>query len=318
MSRGDNKTPVGFATHITAGGIAGAMEALCCQPLDTIKVRMQLSKSGMTPGTKPRGFIATGAQIVQRETPLALYKGLGAVLSGIVPKMAIRFGSFEKYKGWLANNETGKTNVGMIFIAGLGAGVTEAVAVVTPMEVVKIRLQAQSHSLADPLEIPRYRNAGHAVYTIVREEGISALYRGVSLTALRQATNQGANFTCYQELKKFAHKKQPDLVDLPSWQHMIIGLISGAMGPFSNAPIDTIKTRLQKATAEPGTSAFQRIRAIASEMWRREGFNSFYKGITPRVLRVAPGQAVVFAVYERVRKVIENIQESSLDDTYSE
>jgi len=63
--------------------------------------------------------------------------------------------------------------------------------VVTPMEVVKIRLQAQQHSLADPLEVPRYRNAGHAVYTIIREEGFSALYRGVSLTALRQATNQG-------------------------------------------------------------------------------------------------------------------------------
>lgn len=76
--------------------------------------------------------------------------------------------------------------------AGLGAGTTEAVFVVTPMEVVKIRLQAQSHSLADPLEQPVYRNAGHAVYKIIREEGFSALYRGVSLTALRQATNQGA------------------------------------------------------------------------------------------------------------------------------
>ncbi len=76
-------------------------------------------------------------------------------------------------------------------IAGVGAGTSEAIAVVTPMEVVKIRLQAQSHSLADPLEIPKYRNAGHAVYTIVREEGPLALYRGVSLTALRQATNQG-------------------------------------------------------------------------------------------------------------------------------
>ena len=39
--------------------------------------------------------------------------------------------------------------------AGLGAGVTEAVLVVNPMEVVKIRLQAQQHSLADPLEVPR-------------------------------------------------------------------------------------------------------------------------------------------------------------------
>lgn len=53
----------------------------------------------------------------------------------------------------------------------------------------------------------------------------------------------GANFTAYQEIKKLAHRIQPELVDLPSYQHMVIGLISGAMGPFSNAPIDTIKTR---------------------------------------------------------------------------
>ncbi|KIY46208.1 mitochondrial carrier [Fistulina hepatica ATCC 64428] len=319
MSRNSNKKPVGFATHITAGGIAGACEALACQPLDTIKVRMQLSRSGRLPGTKSRGFLATGALICRRETPLALYKGLGAVLSGIVPKMAIRFASFEAYKGWLADKATGKTHMGNIFIAGLGAGVTEAVAVVTPMEVVKIRLQAQMHSLADPLEVPRYRNAAHAVYTIVREEGFATLYRGVSLTALRQATNQGANFTAYQELKKRAQQWQPDRVDLPPYQHMIIGFISGAMGPFSNAPIDTIKTRLQKSTALPGQSSMQRIVAIARDMWRQEGVTSFYKGITPRVLRVAPGQSIVFAMYELVSKQMDRMRPSVGDDpdTYS-
>lgn len=145
--------------------------------------------------------------------------------------------------------------------AGLGAGISEAVAVVTPMEVVKIRLQAQQHSLADPMDTPRYRNAAHAVYTIVREEGMATLYRGVTLTALRQATNQGismteswisfvdsrlwqgANFTAYQELKKLLYKWQPTTSELPSYQLMTIGLISGAMGPFTNAPVDTIKTR---------------------------------------------------------------------------
>ncbi|KAI0034842.1 mitochondrial carrier domain-containing protein [Vararia minispora EC-137] len=318
MSRSGDKKPVGFGTHIVAGGMAGAAEALCCQPLDTIKVRMQLSRSGNAPGTKPRGFLATGGMIVRRETPLALYKGLGAVLAGIVPKMAIRFASFETYRGWLADKSTGKTSTGNIFIAGLGAGTTEAVLVVNPMEVVKIRLQAQMHSLADPMETPQYRNAAHAVYTIVREEGFGVLYRGVSLTALRQATNQGANFTAYQEIKKLALKLQ-DLPELPSYQHMLIGLISGAMGPFSNAPIDTIKTRLQKASFEPGTSALSRISSIAGDMWRREGFRSFYKGITPRVLRVAPGQAIVFAVYERMRKIIERMSDFEAEkDSFSE
>lgn len=168
----------------------------------------------------------------------------------------------EVYKGWLSNPD-GSISSKATFLAGLGAGATEAVAVVTPMEVVKIRLQAQQRklddanwkekhslpiftdSLADPLDVPRYRNAAHAAYTIVREEGIATLYRGVSLTALRQATNQGVNFTAYQHFKQWAMDFQPQYKEsgqLPSWQTMVLGLVSGAMGPFSNAPIDTIKT----------------------------------------------------------------------------
>ena len=75
---------------------------------------------------------------------------------------------------------------------------------------------------------------------------------------------------------------------------------------------------LQKATAEPGATAFQRIMNITTDMWKHEGFRSFYKGITPRVLRVAPGQAIVFAVYERVSKVIEKLSTTREDDGYSE
>jgi len=66
---------------------------------------MQLSRRARAPGAKKRGFITTGAEIVKRETPLGLYKGLGAVVTGIVPKMAIRFTSFEWYKRLLANEE---------------------------------------------------------------------------------------------------------------------------------------------------------------------------------------------------------------------
>jgi solute carrier family 25 citrate transporter 1 len=130
------------------------------------------------------------------------------------------------------------------------------------MEVVKIRLQAQHHSMADPLDIPKYRNAAHALYTVVREEGVGALWRGVSLTALRQGTNQAANFTAYSELRA-ALQKYHGNNDLPSYETSLIGLISGAVGPFTNAPIDTIKTRLQKAPAEEGQSALKRITNIA-------------------------------------------------------
>nr|QKY59833.1 mitochondrial tricarboxylate/dicarboxylate carrier proteins [Aureobasidium melanogenum] len=311
------KKPASAATNLVAGGGAGMMEALVCHPLDTIKVRMQLSKRSQRGGAR-RGFIQTGVQIVKRETPLALYKGLGAVLTGIVPKMAIRFTSYEWYKQALAS-KSGEITSRATFLAGLLAGVTEAVAVVTPMEVVKIRLQAQHHSMADPLDVPKYRNAAHALYTVVKEEGVGALYRGVSLTALRQGTNQAANFTAYTELKAWLQERSgnPEAA-LPGWQTAFIGLISGAVGPFSNAPIDTIKTRLQRNPAQPGETAIGRIVTIGSQMWKQEGIRAFWMGITPRVMRVAPGQAVTFAVYEYLKDIMERGREMLPGGNYEE
>ncbi|TYJ59187.1 hypothetical protein B9479_000176 [Cryptococcus floricola] len=308
--RNTGKSQVPLSTHLVAGGTAGLAEALVCHPLDTVKVRIQLSKTQNAAGSRSNGFFATGRHIISQEGPLSLYRGLGAVVSGIVPKMAIRFASFEVYKSWLSQPD-GSISPQATFFAGLGAGATEAVAVVTPMEVVKIRLQAQHQPvLAGPMGAmgsPRYRNAAHAAYTIVHQEGLATFYRGVSLTALRQATNQGVNFTAYQQFKRWALDLQPQHAErgLPSWQTMSLGLVSGAMGPFSNAPIDTIKTRIQKETKVKGETARSRMIKVTSGMFKHEGVKAFYKGITPRVLRVAPGQAIVFTVYERVKKLID-------------
>jgi solute carrier family 25 (mitochondrial citrate transporter), member 1 len=114
----------------------------------------------------------------------------------------------------------------------------------------------------------------------------------------RSATNQAVNFTVYQEMKKYAIKAQ-QVDELPSYQHLILGGVSGAMGPMSNAPIDTIKTRIQKSNASG--SGWQRFQTVTSEIIQKEGYTAFYKGLTPRLMRVAPGQAVTFMVYEKVR-----------------
>jgi solute carrier family 25 citrate transporter 1 len=166
--------------------------------------------------------------------------------------------------------------------------------VVTPMDVIKIRLQAQRHSMSDPLDIPKYRNAMHCAYLMVKEEGFASLYRGVGLTALRQATNQAANFTAFQFLKaRMAEYQQiPEGTMLPFYQNFVAGFISGACGPMFNAPIDTIKTRIQKTpSAEKGWTRFVNV---TRGIYVNEGMRAFYKGLTPRILRVAPGQAITF------------------------
>lgn len=56
---------------------------------------------------------------------------------------------------------------------------------------------------------------------------------------------QAVNFTCYQ-----IFKTQLSLYlgrdELASWQHMLLGGISGGIGPCVNNPLDVVKTRLQK------------------------------------------------------------------------
>ncbi|KAJ3352028.1 hypothetical protein HDU83_008422 [Entophlyctis luteolus] len=298
-----------LAIHLLAGGVAGCCEALTCHPLDTIKVRLQLrgeraSKLGASAAASAQkakaNFVQVGVQIVQKEGFFSLYKGLGAVLGGIIPKMAIRFSSFEYYKGLLADKNTGATSSAMIFLAGLGAGVTESVLVVTPMDVIKIRLQAQRHSMTDPLDVPKYRNAPHCAYVMIKEEGFGSLYKGVALTALRQSTNQAANFTVYSLLKKNLEEAQGNNNTLPAYQHLLMGFVSGACGPLFNAPIDVIKTRIQKNPSKE--SGWVRFVSVTTGILKNEGWTAFYKGTTPRVLRVAPGQAITFMVYERVYK----------------
>ena len=105
---------------------------------------------------------------------------------------------------------------------------------------------------------------------------------------------------------------------MPGWQTSIIGLISGAVGPFTNAPIDTIKTRLQRMPAEAGSTAMGRIMIIANQMWKQEGIRAFWMGITPRVMRVAPGQAVTFAVYEYLKRILEKGREMLPGNEYQE
>lgn len=53
-------------------------------------------------------------------------------------------------------------------------------------------------------------------------------------------------------------------------------------------------------------------------MWKTEGSRSFYKGITPRVMRVAPGQAVTFTVYEYLKGILERNREMIPGGKYEE
>jgi solute carrier family 25 citrate transporter 1 len=73
------------------------------------------------------------------------------------------------------------------------------------------------------------------------------------------ATNQAANFTMFQLIKSKLMDIQKT-ESLPSYQVAGAGLIGGACGPLFNAPIDTIKTRVQKnPSTEKGWTRFVNV-----------------------------------------------------------
>ena len=221
------------------------------------------SSSAMTGVVQaPLGPFGTARRIIQREGPLALYKGLTAVYTGIVPKMAIRFVSFEYYRDVLGGWHYGQgvsppTNPTITFFAGLLSGLTEAIVIVTPAEVCKIRMQSQYHSLIDPSQKPqmnaKYKNVVQTAALIVKEEGFGALYKGVVPTMMRQGCNQAVNFSVYNyskkrilawKKKKMEEEQQRDGggggkvdVQLDHWQSLLLGGLSGGMGPLVNNPL---------------------------------------------------------------------------------
>ena len=257
-----------------------------------------------SPGTvrASMGPIGTAKRIVQREGFFALYKGLTAVYMGIIPKMAIRFLSFEQYKDFLAINTPLGRSTTATFTAGLASGLTEAILVVTPAEVCKIRMQSQYHSMADPSQMQqrKYKNVIQTAYTIAREEGFGALYKGVIPTMLRQGCNQAVNFTAYNLIKTEVMRRQ-ETTELASWQSLLIGGLSGGLGPIANNPLDVVKTRLQKQVVHEGkTPKYTGLVQACSVVAKEEGILALWKGITPRLLRIVPGQAITFMTYEFV------------------
>jgi solute carrier family 25 citrate transporter 1 len=223
----------------TIGGVvAGACEALCLHPVDTIKTRLQLQRGNHN--VKYNGAIHCAKTIVKEEGALALYKGLTPFMLHMMAKYGLRFFTNSVFKGLLSGGQGRPTTNMQNFFAGMGAGIVEAICIVTPFEVVKIRLQSQLGLQKSQL---KYTGPVNALIKISREEGIFALWNGVTPTIIRNASNQALNFTAYPFLRRTLWENTESGKFAP-WQTILTGAMSGALGPICNGPVDVIKTRL--------------------------------------------------------------------------
>jgi solute carrier family 25 citrate transporter 1 len=170
----------------------------------------------------------------------------------LIVKYSLRFFTFNTFQSALGGGGGGSKTLPATpltnFVAGMLAGVTEAILIVTPFEVVKIRLQAQLG--LDKAQL-KYRGPLHCAYTVARKEGITALWKGVGPTIVRNASNQACNFMSYDWIKRNLWFRD-GRTELQPWQTIVTGAAAGAIGPLLNGPMDVVKTRLMRQERVPG------------------------------------------------------------------
>jgi len=283
---------------LVAGMAGGLAEATLLQPLDVAKTRLQLDKT-----KKYKGMLNCLQTIAKEEGYLSLYKGLTPFITHLTFKYALRFGLYEQIRV-LFNGGPGKSGNGVNFSAGLIVGCIEATLIVTPFEVIKTRLQQQTGS-----KNLKYKGPIDVVVKVIKEEGLRRLWSGNTPTVIRQGSNQAFNFMSMQILNELLwDKKDGDGKTLEVWKTLLNGLLAGAVGPCFNAPVDVVKTRMMAQKYIPGepvkyTGWLQATKLIVHE----EGLPALWKGLIPRLTRLAPGQAITWTVVMRVTAVMENV-----------
>ncbi|ORZ35291.1 mitochondrial carrier domain-containing protein [Catenaria anguillulae PL171] len=146
-----------------SGALAGTCQVIATCPMEVTKIQMQLAALNTPKGQQPPSL----AQVVRGLGVRGMYKGTAATLMRDVPFSILFFPAHAFFKGMCADEE-GKVSFGHVFGSGILAGWLAAGAV-TPMDVIKTRLQASGSP---------YTGIRHCFTDIVRNEGPKALFKG--------------------------------------------------------------------------------------------------------------------------------------------
>ncbi|PAV15596.1 mitochondrial tricarboxylate transporter [Pyrrhoderma noxium] len=271
-----------------AGATAGAVEAFITYPTEFVKTRSQFGGKKEKPLTIIR-------ETVKSKGVTGLYSGCSALIVGNALKAGVRFLSYDYFKHKLADKD-GKVSAPRSLLAGLGAGMTEAILAVTPSETIKTKLIDDAKR-----PNPQFRGLVHGTSCIIKQEGIFGIYRGLFPVMMRQGANSAVRFTTYTTLKQFVQGNARPGQPIPSSITFGIGAIAGLVTVYTTMPLDVIKTRMQSLEAR---QQYRNSFHCAYRIFTEEGFFRFWTGTTPRLARLVMSGGIVFTVYEKIIDLI--------------
>lgn len=194
--------------------------------------------------------------------------------------------------------------------AGAIAGLANVV-LLSPLEVVKVRLQAQARaSSSAAAALPyRYHGLAHALRVMWRQEGWRSYYRGINASLWAFVPNWAVYWVSYEALKR---RMTPANTQTPPPVHVLSAIGAGAGTAVATAPLWTLKSRLQTEIAVGAKrrrykSVWSGLRRIVAD----EGFPALYKGLSPTLLGLGH-VAIQFPCYEHLKRRLSNNREEDL------
>ncbi|RDL31432.1 uncharacterized protein BP5553_09641 [Venustampulla echinocandica] len=265
-----------YLHSMIAGGLGGTTGDLLMHSLDTVKTRQQGD-----PHNPPKySTMGTSYTTILRQEGIrrGLYGGWVPAMLGSFPGTIIFFGTYEYSKRHMI--DYGITPQ----IAYLSSGFVADFAasfIYVPSEVLKTRLQLQGrHDNPFFKSGYNYKGTAHAARTIVRQEGLSALFYGYKATIFRDLPFSALQFTFYEQGQTWARQwKQSRDIGLPL--ELLTGAAAGGLAGVITCPLDVVKTRIQtqinpsgepaikpspiqQAAASQGNTLKQQIRSIST------------------------------------------------------
>ena len=303
---------------IAFGSVAGIVGKVVEFPFDTIKVRLQSQPDHLP--LRYTGPLDCFKQSVRQDGFRGLYRGVSAPFAGAAAETACLFWSYRIAQDLIRKTafpgvkEDALPLSALVSAGAMSGGLTSVI--LTPIELVKCRMQVPLQSPLDPKLGPRNGLTSSpigpltVIADVYRREGLSGFWRGQLGTFLRETGGTAAWFGSYEAISLFfknrlasqntASTSHGDIasINLPIHQQMVSGAVAGMSYNFIFYPADTIKSKMQTGELTHVRPTFM---SVGKALWRSHGLKGLYRGCGITVARSAPSSALIFTIVENLK-----------------
>ncbi|XP_069864400.1 mitochondrial adenyl nucleotide antiporter SLC25A23 [Dipodomys merriami] len=180
--------------RFVAGSLAGATAQTIIYPMEVLKTRLTLRRTGQY-----KGLLDCARRILEQEGPRAFYRGYLPNMLGIIPYAGIDLAVYETLKNrWLQQYSRESANPGILVLLACGTVSSTCGQIASyPLALVRTRMQAQASMEGAP-QLSMMGLLRH----ILSQEGVLGLYRGIAPNFMKVIPAVSISYVVYENMKQ--------------------------------------------------------------------------------------------------------------------